>query len=97
MKESKNEIKKVIVRGVNDKLGEILFPPTPEDAPLMLQKKIWIELNRLNRTLMVYSGDVVNVGQEPLLKKKFDATYSSSRQGWDKEADKFEVPNYLIN
>jgi hypothetical protein len=30
--------------------NEILFP-APEEAPLMLQKKIWIELNRLNRSL----------------------------------------------
>ncbi len=51
--------------------NEIFFP-SPEEAPLMLQKKIWVELNRLNRTLKIYSGDVVNYkNQKPLAHIEF--------------------------
>ena len=60
----------------------------------MFQKKIWIELNRLNRSLSIYSGDVVNFkGQKPLFQKIFLNT-DSKKEGWSKEAEKFTMPNY---
>lgn len=48
----------------------------------MLQKKMWIELNRLNRTLSIYTGDVVKYkGQQELLKMVFGSS-QVSREGW---------------
>lgn len=49
----------MISRSTFNLKGLRLFP-SAEDAPKMLQKKIWIELNRLNRSLMIYTGDIVN-------------------------------------
>jgi hypothetical protein len=55
----------------------------------MLQKKIWIELNRLNRSLTIYSGDVVNYkGQKPLASIIFKSQ-QSKKEGWSNEAEKF--------
>jgi hypothetical protein len=60
----------------------------------MLQKKIWIELNRLNRTLNIYTGDVVNYkGQKPLASIDFHSK-EKPREGWENEADKFPMPKY---
>jgi hypothetical protein len=66
-----------------------MFFPNAEEAPLMLQKKIWVELNRLNRTLNIYSGDVVNYkGQKPLVELTFHSQ-QSKKEGWSNEAVKF--------
>jgi len=60
----------------------------------MFQKKIWIELNRLNRSLTIYSGDVVNFqGQKHLVQKIF-LNQLAKKEGWSNEAEKFILPTY---
>lgn len=61
----------------------------------MLQKKIWVQLNRLNRTLEIFSGDVVNYkNQKPLARVIFKNPHNKKHEGWSSEVDKFEVPTY---
>lgn len=60
----------------------------------MLQKKIWIELNRLNRTLYIYTGDVVKYkGQKPLFMHVFKSQ-EAAHEGWKNEVEKFPLPTY---
>lgn len=37
----------------------LLFPPA-EEAPKMLRKKIWVQINKLNHTLRIATGDIAN-------------------------------------
>jgi hypothetical protein len=41
--------------------------PSAEDAPLMLQKKIWIQINKLISAISVSTGDMVGIVGETLL------------------------------
>jgi hypothetical protein len=89
--EGERIVERVIVKTFE--VNEIFFP-SPEEAPLILQKKIWIELNRLNRSLAIYSGDVVNYKNQKVLARVEFKVEAGRHTGWSNEAEKFEMPNY---
>lgn len=61
----------------------------------MLQKKIWVQLNRLNRSLEIFSGDVVNYkNQKSLAKVFFKNPDNKKHDRWSSEADMFDLPTY---
>jgi len=69
-----------------------LFPNALE-APEILYKKLWVQLNRMTNQIVVSVGDMYNAHSQSLLTYDFDNDYPNNAMNtWENEEHSFPMP-----
>ncbi len=74
----------------------MLFP-SAEDAAKILNKKIWIQINKLDSTLRIFEGDLGDTDNnisQPLFFKDFSLDFPENQQEpWANQHDVYPYPD----
>ena len=67
-------------RDIKEGVKEVYLPlfPNADQAPLLLYKKIWVQMNRIKNELTISVGDMYNLEEQALLVYDFDNDYPNN-------------------
>ena len=70
--------------------------PTMMEAPELLYKKLWIQLNRMSNRMVVSVGDMYNSNSQSLMTFNFDNDYHNNKKNsWNSQEQSFPMPCYV--
>ena len=66
------------------------------EAPELLYKKLWIQLNRMSNRMVVSVGDMYNSNSQSLMTFNFDNDYPNNKKNsWKNQEQSFPMPCYV--
>lgn len=72
---------------------ENLIFPSPEEAPIMFRKKLWVQLNKLTSSIRVSVGDTANFDTDELFYYNFNVDEGNvPRDTWKTQQNTFLMP-----